>query len=627
MASIFDKFRNIAKLNLQRIIKGFNIVAVGSVIIGALTFGIFFLVWGQFKELHEDDMPSLLRAEAGWNAVNELDALIYYLPLEKDMEQRKVLLGYMKLKANNMADTFDALSHDEDTQTVFDNAILAKDEFVGNLNKENPSTRVLRKSFDKFYQAYGDYKDTYNIKTMFAFADARGYFQNALIVIFLLISMAIVVIFIAGRLLKNIVGDPVTEVTDKLSTNTKAIEEVYSEIHSGTQMQNEVVDKATKDLEDMIINVIQGNISISVEKQTEIANNFGEFLRHFVERTAAEIAMGIMSISYQSTEAQKTMEKFKEELKTSETNIKNQETAITGMVEAIKSIAETNDEIKNHALKSAEIADLATSSAIEGQEKIKGVSTQLVDVHQKSQGVREITQSLAKITESIKILALNMSLKVEDIKDDTGKSYGFEAMSAKVQELATEVEKLLDDSTELITPTIEAIEQVSEETKSTMELINSIATSIQETDDATKAIAGYIEKQATDINRIGHESENLQTLATQTTASIEAQTTHVTDVDEMLTESQGLVETVKAQTQESVESAREINDLMEQLKTAMATIESGTGLLTEKSAELSDMFDTIKAQALKNMEGANRLENVTSSVKEASNKLVEAVKG
>lgn len=444
-----------------------------------------------------------------------------------------------------------------------------------------------------------------------------------------LILLAITMLFfgIGWFFVTNPIVRSFNSITEDLSHKSEDIEGVTREIHDGVETQTSIVQTATKDLEYMILNIIQGSITMSVEKQTEIARAFGEFLKHFVERTSAEIAMGMMSVSQQSSEARQGVEKFVSELTSVEGNIKSQEAAIEEMVEALKSIVSANEEIKIKAHSSTAAADKATSRAFAGQEKIGLISEQLQEIGKASEGIRDVTNSLATITESIKILALNMSLKVEDIKDDTGKSYGFEAMSAKVQQLAEEVEGLLARSREMIIPTIEGIAKVSGDANQANEMIAEVTSAIKAADDESRAITEKIEKQASGIDRVELEAENLRILAHKTTETVEAQASLAKDVDIMLKDASELIDSVNKQTSDSVEGARKVNDMMDQLSETVISIEGGTGDLTEKSTEISDMFNSIMDLANKNKGGAERLGIVNSSVRDVSRRLSDIVKG
>ena len=444
-----------------------------------------------------------------------------------------------------------------------------------------------------------------------------------------LILLAITILFfgIGWFFITNPIVRSFTAITEDLSHEAEGIEGVTKEIHEGVESQTDIVKSATKDLEYMILNIIQGSITMSVEKQTEIAKAFGDFLTHFVERTSAEIAMGMMSISQQSSEARDGIEKFVRELATVEGNIKNQERAIEEMVEALKSIASANEEIKLKAHSSTTAADKATSSAYSGQKRIGMITEQLREIGSASEGIRDVTNSLATITDSIKILALNMSLKVEDIKDDTGKSYGFEAMSAKVQQLAEEIEELLGRSKDMIIPTIEAIAKVSGDANQANEIIAEVTNAIKAADDESRAITEKIEKQAAGIDRVELESENLRGLAHKTTGAVEAQAALAKDVDIMLKDAAELIDSVNKQTSDSVEGARKVTEMMAQLRETVVNIEGGTSDLTEKSTEISDMFNSIMALANKNRSGAIKLGTVNSSVRDVSRRLSDIVKG
>ena len=450
--------------------------------------------------------------------------------------------------------------------------------------------------------------------------------RASLIVIVLSLS-AVIVMILLGIVLSKAVGKPVSSVTDKLTVNTMDIESVSDEINKDTKKQAQVAQAATKELESMIIDTIQGSISMSVEKQTEIARGFAEFLKSFVERTSTEIAMGMMSISQQSGDARTKVDDLVKELETVGKNVKGQESAIGEMVKALLSIVEANREIKEKAQSSMESAGKATSKAYSGQEGIASISERLLEIRSGSEGVKDIADSLANITENIKILALNMSLKVEDIKDDTGKTYGFEAMAGKVQQLAEEVETLLGKSTAMLIPTIEGVARVTDEASQTKDLIAEVTMAIKKADDESKAIAVSIEKQASDIDKVEVEAENLRALAQKTSEAIESQEVLAKDVDEMLKESETLIEGVNSQTGESVDGARKVSTMMEQLRQTMVNIEDGTGQLTEKSAEIAGMFSSILELANKSKVGAEKLNNVSTSVRTVSRQLTEVVKG
>lgn len=484
-------------------------------------------------------------------------------------------------------------------------------------------------------KSYTDYLLTNNIPLLKEMNIAVGQFEAAStakvrylkIIQMILLSITVVFFGIGWLFVTNPIVRSFTSVAGDLAEKSKDIAGVTVDISKGAKAQTGIVQSATKDLEDMIINIIQGSITMSVEKQAEISRVFGEFLKQFVERTSAEIAMGMMSVSQQSQEARKMMEDFVREIGTVEGNIRSQESAIEGMVEALKSIVDANNDIKEKAHSATAAADEATEKAFSGQERIGVISEELQKVRRSSEGVKDITDSLAAITESIKILALNMSLKVEDIRDDTGKSYGFEAMSAKVQNLAEEVEELLSRSRDMIIPTIEGIEKVSNEAVQTKEMIAEVAESIKAADEESKAIAERIDRQADHVDRVEVEAENLRALAHKTTEAVEAQGVLVKDVDEMLKETESLIDIVNAQTTESAEGARKVNDMMEQLKQTVASIEDGTGKLTEKSMQIADMFTSISDLASKNSGGAEKLEGVTAAVRDVSRNVSDVVKG
>lgn len=616
-------------LNLEMMVKNFYYFTVFALLIGGVTYWAVRNIGNEMAVLQEGSLPLLvasqemqlnleemaLQADDLLNAVTPEAKSPYLEIIEKKKTSFRYSLGKAMRKASGEEE--DALKELE----VKSNALFkllegtetSRDDMVKTLSR-------VRVSLNRFRTL-----SSQAIEDKFSAAEvATG---RAITIVIILTISAVVVMVILGYILSRVVGSQVSGEIEKLTRNSKDIEQIFREISDGTSKQTEVVQKAVSELEEMIINIIQGKISISVDKQAEIARLFGDFLKNFVERTTAEIAMGMMSVSQQSRDARKGIEDFVNELSSVEANIKAQEAAISGMVDALKSAVEANKAIKAKAHSSMEAADKATLQAYSGQERIGAISEQLQEIRTASVGVKEITDSLAKITESIKILALNMSLKVEDIRDDTGKTYGFEAMSEKVQKLAEDVEGLLDRSKGMLIPTIQGIERVSLDAGRSRELIAEVVRTIKIAADESKAIASQIDMQGSSIDRVEIEAENLRNLAHKTTLAVEAQGALARDVDGLIKDSETLIDSVNNQTQEATEGARKVTQMMGQMKQAMASIEEGTGMLTEKSSEISDMFDSIRSLAGKNREGAEKLEVVTVSIREVSRKLSEVVKG
>ncbi|MCK5236568.1 MAG: hypothetical protein KAR06_06240 [Deltaproteobacteria bacterium] len=628
--SIGNTIGEIFKLNLRKITRNFYVLTVASVVVGLIIYVEVSSIWSKVEAVKDGSLPLLIQSQKTDNALGDTKLVIEKLYDATEPGVRDILLltiqetnKVYKLELNKLV----VMLSSESAQAIKTKLQKVSSTYIQLFEKGIPDTAAAYNNLANVKGALMEV-NTYTLETIATdFNASQAAKNNATIVIVFTILAAIGGMIITSLVLTGVVSQPVTNVADSLAKNTLDIESVLGEISEGAKAQTEIVKNATKDLEDMIINIIQGSITLSVEKQSEISGVFAEFLRQFVERTSAEIAMGMMTVSQQSQEARSEMDKFVKELANVEGNIKDQETAVLGMVDAVRLIASSNEDIKKKTITSTEVADKATRMAAEGQERIGVISEELQDVRKSSEGVAEITESLAKITENIKILALNMSLKVEDIRDDTGKSYGFEAMSARVQELAEEVEGLLENSKEMILPTIKAITKVSGDAEQAKELITEVARSIKEADEESKAIAIEIDTQSVEISRVEKSAQGLSELAKKSTETISEQTKLVKDVDEMLGESVTLVDSVSAQTNEANEAARKVNDMMEELKASMSSIEEGTGLLTEKSVELSEIFETISVQSAKNLDGAERLEVVSNAVRDVAGRLSYVVQG
>lgn len=624
-----EKIVRLFRLNLKDMTRNFYLFTILVVLVGLSTGFAVKNLWDKVEFIKDDIMPRMSKMQ---DIENQL-AIVKSLALRYDQSEgiiKEAILDELKSDGETLIDSIRKETADsgETADKSFRDQLKASASKLENLfAKKNPSINEIDATINSATVSLKgiNYFQTTELNELFV--ESQAAYDRAKIVVVGLSGGAFIGMIVIGFILSNVVSAPVSVVTDRMIENSQKIEDVYSELSVGTKKQIEIVERATNDLEDMIINTIQGNLSLSVEKQNQISSAFADFLRHFVERSSAEVAMGMLSIAQQSEEARESISKFTVEIVNIEGNIKNQEQAIIKIVQTLKNMVQANEQIKNMAKSSTAAADVATDKAIQGQERISAISNELEEIKSSSVGVREITNALGKITESIKILALNMSLKVEDIKDDTGKSYGFEAMSARVQELAEEVEKLLVNSQEMITPTIDGIEKVSNDAIQSLELIIDLADSIKIADSESQAIATEIDRQSEGVINAEKEAEEVRVTAETSTKSIGEQAQLIKEVDEILKDSVNLIEVVNEQTQESVQSARKLNDMMDQLKQTVTNIEEGTGVLTEKTFGITDMFTELKEQADKNEDGSRKLEVVTGTVRKLSAKLNEVVRG
>ena len=611
------------KLSVEKLTRNFYLFTFACFVIGIITYSVVNGIWKEVSSAKEKTIPQLLKTE---EALRELERIRYELkpPLTEDALKR---VAQKNRLLKNRIDGIAAFLAEKDGSMVADSIRRLSARYFSTFKGDNFSEKEALSTLSLLATELDSAKRLLAERVDGEFASAEDMADWAVLVVLGLTAAAIVGMVLTGRVLTGVIGKPITEVTESLTESSKDIEGVSEEIVKGAKTQAELIGAATKDLKEMMTHIVKGNISKSVEKQVEIAKAFADFLKQFVERTSAEIAMGMMGVLQHSKDARGGVDEFLRELKTVEKNIKREEAAINDIVAALKGIVATNNRIKKMAASSTEAVGRATEAVVNGEESMTRISSKLEAIRRASENVRKITESLAKITEDIKILALNMSLKVEDIRDDTGKSYGFEAMSARVQELAQEVEGLLTRSNEMIIPTIEAIEDVSDEATQTRTLVNRVAETIKVAAEESKAISTAIDKQAVEIDRIEVEAENLKISAGNTTHAVEAQVALAQEVNTMLKESEILVGNVNTLTKEASDNAKKVNTMMQELKETLEKIEAGTASLTQKGSELIKTFNTIDEQTSTNLTLSEKLKTVVARLKDVASRLSMVVKG
>ena len=612
-----------SRLSVEKLTRNFYLLTVACFVVGIITYTVVSGIWEEVSTTKEKTIPQLLKTE---QTITEIERIRYDLkpPLKEDaikLVEKKNLVLKSRLSA------IEAFLEEGGYTSAADTIRGLSSSYFGAFTGNNLSEEDALSSLSALTKKLTLVKGLLNEQIEQEFASTEGMVNWAVLVVLGLTAAAIVGMVLTGMVLTGVIGKPVAEVAESLAVSSKDIEGISEQIIRGAKTQAEFISAATKDLEGMMTTIVRGNISRSVEKQAQIARTFAGFLKQFVERTSAEIAMGMMGVLQHSRDARGGVDEFLKELETVEKNIKREEAAINDIVAALKGIVATNNRIKKMASSSTEAVGRATEAVATGEESMSRISSKLEAIRRASENVRNITESLARITEDIKILALNMSLKVEDIRDDTGKSYGFEAMSARVQELAQEVEGLLTRSNEMIIPTIEAIEDVSDEAVQARTLVNRVAETIKVAAEESRAISTAMDKQAVEIDRIEVEAENLKISAGNTTQAVEAQVALAQEVNTMLRESEILVDNVSALTKEASHNARKVSSMMQELKQTLKKVEEGTGVLTKRGSELTGAFNTIDEQTSTNLTMAERLKDVVARLKEVAQRLATVVKG
>ena len=271
-----------------------------------------------------------------------------------------------------------------------------------------------------------------------------------------------------------------------------------------------------KNLMEHAISISEGNITVNT-KAVYGKDEFGQLEKVFdvMSSRLAEVVSNVNDASREiMTAAQSMMESSNElSVRTDSQSSSLEETAasIEEMVSNIKTSAEKSLLGKNMMSESMQYIENAANI-------IAQTASNIEEVYQSSEKIKDITKIIEDIAFQTNILALNASVEAARAGDQ-GK--GFAVVASEVRNLAQTTQASVKDITELVDNTSQKIDTATQTAKQSQEIFVDLQNKVSDTSKLMETITSNALEQESGTNQISVEVNNMESATTQNAALAE----------------------------------------------------------------------------------------------------------
>ena len=271
-----------------------------------------------------------------------------------------------------------------------------------------------------------------------------------------------------------------------------------------------------KNLMEHAISISEGNITVNT-KAVYGKDEFGQLEKVFdvMSSRLAEVVSNVNNASREiMTAAHSMMESSNElSLRTDSQSSSLEETAasIEQMVSNIKTSAEKSLLGKDMMSESMQYIENAANI-------ISQTASNIEEVYQSSEKIKDITKIIEDIAFQTNILALNASVEAARAGDQ-GK--GFAVVASEVRNLAQTTQASVKDITELVDNTSQKINIATQTAKQSQEIFVDLQNKVSDTSKLMETITSNALEQESGTNQISIEVNNMESATTQNAALAE----------------------------------------------------------------------------------------------------------
>ncbi|MEI0797346.1 methyl-accepting chemotaxis protein [Brachyspira intermedia] len=271
-----------------------------------------------------------------------------------------------------------------------------------------------------------------------------------------------------------------------------------------------------KNLMEHAISISEGNITVNT-KAVYGKDEFGQLEKVFdvMSSRLAEVVSNVNDASREIMTAAHSMMESSNELSV------RTDSQSSSLEETAASIGEMVSNIKTSAEKSLLGKDMMSESMqyIENAANIIAqTASNIEEVYQSSEKIKDITKIIEDIVFQTNILALNASVEAARAGDQ-GK--GFAVVASEVRNLAQTTQASVKDITELVDNTSQKIDTATQTAKQSQEIFVDLQNKVSDTSKLMETITSNALEQESGTNQISVEVNNMESATTQNAALAE----------------------------------------------------------------------------------------------------------
>ncbi len=296
---------------------------------------------------------------------------------------------------------------------------------------------------------------------------------------------------------------PVSTLGDETEIMTNALGEMCS-----------VIGSITQDIRGVLSSIADGDLT--VEPAADYRGDFGE-IRSSLELILDSLNKTMSEVERSAVEVREGAEQLAEGSQTLSQNAIRQASAVDEITSTVLEISEKTEANNNNVIKALETSENTNKHAQDGTRCMKDLMSAISEIEQSAEEIKNIIKVIDDIAFQTNILALNAAIEAARA-GEAGK--GFAVVADEVRNLASKSSEAAQQTGELITKSIDAVNRGTELAQTTSTALDVIVEGVENISAVMHEISRSSEEQANAVMQVttGMESVNAAIHDTSATA-------------------------------------------------------------------------------------------------------------
>ncbi len=368
-------------------------------------------------------------------------------------------------------------------------------------------------------------------------ATAKSVYTVNLIIIQVMIVMSVLIvalifIFIVGarKALANSILEPVKEISEAADSMAKGRMDIVINYKSGDELgklasdldySTTVIERVVNDISQSLDRVASGDFSMSTEHPELYVEDFAP-IKQSVDRIVDQLSATIRNVKDAASRVAEGSSNLAHGAQDLAEGATDQAAAVEELTASVENVNNQTKDMANSAAKGVELAGQVRREAEVSAARMRDVTSAMERITDASRQIEQVTNAIEGIAKQTQLLALNASIEAARA-GEMGK--GFAVVATEIGSLANESSEAVKSTHELITGTLQEIENGNRVVDSTtdalnkvQESVNNIAQIVQESGDLAKSQAQNMDEISKGIEQIAIVVQNNTATAQESSA-------------------------------------------------------------------------------------------------------------
>lgn len=360
---------------------------------------------------------------------------------------------------------------------------------------------------------------------------AMSIFRLNLIVVIVMAAISVLIVvgiflFIikARAILSNAILEPVQDISkaaDSMARGNMNISIDYTaddelgKLAKDLDYSTTVIENVVYDISDSLDRIASGDFTEGTRNPDLYVEDFAP-IKEAVDRIISQLAetmRNVKSASGKVAQGAANMASGASDLAEGSTD---QAAAVEELTASVESVNSQTKEMAESAKKGVTLAKQVQQEAEQSAEKMHEVTSAMERITEASRQIEQITNTIEGISKQTQLLALNASIEAARA-GETGR--GFAVVAEEISQLANESSEAVKNTHELVTATLQEIENGNNVVELTREALNKVQESVNSIATIVQESGNLAEAQAINMDEISQGIEQIATVVQNNSAT------------------------------------------------------------------------------------------------------------